>query len=204
MGLLVVGAVAGILIGLAWFAPSQGYYSTYYSHPYFDSVVSSRPLKPKPTTLLSAPSAKTTHGPPLKPSKKSSAKKHVSTHLAKATPAEQKTPVKTPVAVPDRPTEMPDAVIDKAKATVAAKLEDPASAEFSDIKRAMRKNMLGHPVDTICGRVRGKNASGGETGDRPFLYLVNEDEAYVVVDGRENSAAAIAYRNICSATATAN
>ena len=199
MGLLVVGAVAGILIGLAWFAPSQGYYSTYYSHPYFDSVVSSRPLEPKPTTLLSVPSAKTTHGPPLKPSKKSSAKKHVSTHLAKATPAEQK----TPVAVPDRPAEMPDAVIDKAKATVAAKLEDPASAEFSDIKRAMRKNMLGHPVDTICGHVRGKNASGGETADRPFLYLVNEDEANVV-DGRENSAAAIAYRNICSATATAN
>jgi hypothetical protein len=199
MGLLVVGAVAGILIGLAWFAPSQGYYSTYISQPHFNPVVSSRPLDSQPTASLSAPIAKTAHGPPLKSSKKPSAKKRASVHLAKAAPAQ----TKTAAAAPDHPAEIPDAVIDKAKAMVAAKLDDPASAEFSNIKRALRKNMLGNPVDTICGHVREKNASGGETGDRPFLYLVSEDEAYVV-DGRENSAAAIAYRNICSATATAN
>jgi hypothetical protein len=203
MGLLVVGAVAGILISLAWLAPSQGYYSSYISQPYFNPVESSRPLEPKPTALLSAPIAKTARGRPLKSAdtKKSSAKKRATAHLAKAAPPAEPKP---PIAAPDRPAEIPDVVIDKAKATVATKLDDPASAEFSDMKRAMRKNMLGHPVDTICGRVRGKNASGGETGDRPFLYLVSEDEAYVVVDGRENSAAAIAYRNICSATATAN
>jgi hypothetical protein len=204
MGLLVVGAVAGILISLAWLVPSQGYYSTYISQPYFNSVVSSPPLEPKPTALLSASLGKATHGPPLKSAKKSSTKKHSSVHLARAAPAQTKTAVAAPVLAPDRPAEVQDTVIDKAKAMVAAKLENPASAEFSDIKRAMRKNMLGHPVDTICGHVKGKNASGGETGDRPFLYLVNEDEAYVVVDGRENSAAAIAYRNICSAAATAN
>ena len=33
--------------------------------------------------------------------------------------------------------------------------------------------------------------------DWPFLYLVTEDEAYVV-NGASNSAAASAYRNICS------
>jgi hypothetical protein len=41
-----------------------------------------------------------------------------------------------------------------------------------------------------------KKASGEGTEDRPFLYLVNEDDAYVV-DGPANSAQQ-AYRNICS------
>ena len=70
-------------------------------------------------------------------------------------------------------------------------------AEFADMNRATRKNTFGQPVDTICGHVRGKKASGEDTGERPFLYLVTEDEAYVV-DGPANSAAASAYRNICS------
>jgi hypothetical protein len=96
-----------------------------------------------------------------------------------------------------RPAETSDPVIIKAKTTIAAKLEDPASAEFGEMKRALRKNTLGKSVDTICGRVKGKSASGEDTGDRPFLYLVTEDEAYVV-DGPANSAAASAYRNICS------
>jgi hypothetical protein len=90
-----------------------------------------------------------------------------------------------------------DPVIIKAKTTIAAKLEDPASAEFGEMKLAFRKNTLGQSIDTICGRVKGKKASGEDTGERPFLYLVTEDEAYVV-DGPANSAAASAYRNICS------
>jgi hypothetical protein len=76
-------------------------------------------------------------------------------------------------------------------------MEDPASAEFSDMNRATRKNTLGQPVDTICGHVKGQKTSGEDTGERPFLYLVKEDEAYVV-DGNADSAAAIAYRNICT------
>ncbi|MBR1144104.1 hypothetical protein JQ567_12515 [Bradyrhizobium sp. AUGA SZCCT0431] len=87
--------------------------------------------------------------------------------------------------------------MNKAKISVAAKMEDPASAEFGDMKRAIRLNMWGRPVDTICGHVRGKNAYGSDTGDRPFLYLVKEDDAYVVA-GKADSAAAIAYRNICN------
>jgi hypothetical protein len=96
-----------------------------------------------------------------------------------------------------RPAETSDPVIIKAKTTIAAKLEDPTSAEFGEMKRAIRKNTLGKSVDTICGRVKGKKPSGDDTGDRPFLYLVTEDEAYVV-NGPANSAAASAYRNICS------
>jgi len=119
----------------------------------------------------------------------------------KPQPAEKKpaSPVieaKVQALPPGRPAETPDPVIVKARATIAAKLEDSASAEFGAMKRAMRKNVLGKSVDTICGRVKGKKASG-EGGDWPFLYLVTEDEAYVV-SGPANSAAASAYRNICS------
>ncbi|MGZ3284566.1 MAG: hypothetical protein ACXU9D_01635 [Xanthobacteraceae bacterium] len=90
-----------------------------------------------------------------------------------------------------------DPVIVKAKATIAARLENPASAEFGEMNRAIRKNVRGESVDTICGRVKGKKASGEDTGDRPFLYLVKDDEAYVV-DGSASLAAATAYRNICN------
>jgi hypothetical protein len=96
-----------------------------------------------------------------------------------------------------QPAEPSDPVIAKAKIAIAAKLQVPASAEFDEMKRAIRKNTLGQFVDTICGRVRGKKASGEGTGDRPFLYLVKEDDVYVV-DGPPSSAAATAYRNICN------
>ncbi|HET9717290.1 MAG TPA: hypothetical protein VFP60_14015 [Pseudolabrys sp.] len=74
-----------------------------------------------------------------------------------------------------------EAAIKKAKAKVAAKMELPASVEFVDMKRAARKTSTGDSIDTVCGHVRGKNKAGGETGERPFLYLVHEDEAYVGV-----------------------
>lgn len=95
-----------------------------------------------------------------------------------------------------RPAETSDQVIAKAKATIASRLEDPKSAEFGEMKRAMRTNTLGKSVDTICGYVRSKKMSGEGTGDRPFLYLVKDDEAYVV-DGPPTSIVATAYRNIC-------
>ena len=65
------------------------------------------------------------------------------------------------------------------------------------MKRSMRINTLGQSVDTICSRVKGKQASGENTADRPFLYIVKDDEAYGV-DGAPTSAAATAYRNICN------
>ena len=106
------------------------------------------------------------------------------------------TPAKMDVAASGQPAEASDLVLKKAKATVAAKMEDPASVEFADMKRAMRKNTFGQPVDTICGHLKGKKTTGEDTGERPFLYLVKDDEAYVVNNNPE-SAAATAYRNIC-------
>ena len=90
-----------------------------------------------------------------------------------------------------------DPVVDRAKIAVSVKLENPASAAFSEMNRSMRKNTLGQSVDTICGHVKSKKASGEDIGDRAFLYLVKDDEAYVA-DGSPTSAASTAYRNICN------
>ena len=85
-------------------------------------------------------------------------------------------------------------VIKKAKVTIAAKMENPASVAFRQMKRAERKNAVGKSIDSICGYVRGKTASGEETGDRPFLYLVQEDEAYI----GGYSIATSPHHNICN------
>src|SRR4249920_188486 len=82
---------------------------------------------------------------------------------------EKHSPAMTP-AIPSS-TETSDPVLTKAKTTTAATLENPASAEFDGMKRAVRKDTMGQPIDTICGYVKGKKASGEETGERPFLYL---------------------------------
>jgi hypothetical protein len=84
-----------------------------------------------------------------------------------------------------------ESVIKKAKATIAAKMTDPVSVEFEQMERAARKNALGNSIDTICGVVSDKNS-----GPKPFLYLVQKDEAYIggyVIATSE-------YRHICSAT----
>jgi len=84
-----------------------------------------------------------------------------------------------------------ESVIKKAKATIAAKMNYPDSVEFEDMKRAARKNALGNSIDTICGFVRDKNS-----GPKPFIYLVQKDEAYI----GGYTIATSEYRNICSIT----
>jgi hypothetical protein len=93
-----------------------------------------------------------------------------------------------------QPSEISDPVLKKAKIMIAAKMEDPTYAEFVDMKLVMRKNSFG---EIICGHVKGKMKSGEATGERPFLYLVKEDEAFVV-GGNPDSMAAIIYRAHCT------
>jgi hypothetical protein len=95
------------------------------------------------------------------------------------------------------PADSPDPVIAKAKATIAAKMESAMAVVFTDMHRALRKNVLDESIDTICGYVNGKNASGGDIRERPFLYLVKEDEAYIV-NGTNDMGVLAAYRNICN------
>jgi hypothetical protein len=68
---------------------------------------------------------------------------------------------------------------------------DPDSVEFEGIERAARKNALGNSIDSICGFVRDKNSR-----PKPFLYVVQKDEAYI----GGYTIATSAYRNICSIT----
>jgi hypothetical protein len=114
-------------------------------------------------------------------------------------PVEQpsKNSVATKIETP-QPSQLDDeTVIKKAKITVAAKMEDPASVEFVDIKRVMNKNTF----EIICGHIKGKRKSGEATGERPFLYLVKEDEAYIV-DRGPDSMAAIVYRANCTSASS--
>ena len=97
----------------------------------------------------------------------------------------------------DQPSETSDPVLKKAKIMVAAKMEDPASVEFVDIKRAMDKNTFGQTIEIICGHVKSKKKSGEAGGERPFLYLVKENEVFIV-GNNPDSMAAIAYRAHCT------
>jgi hypothetical protein len=83
-------------------------------------------------------------------------------------------------------------VIKIAKVAIAAKMENPASVVFLEMKRAARKDAFGNSIDTICGHVTGKLA--GDTGDRPFLYVVQKDKAYIGA----YTIATTEYRNICN------
>jgi hypothetical protein len=111
--------------------------------------------------------------------------------------AESKNSVATKIETPQSSQLDDDTVIKKAKITVAAKMEDPASVEFVDIKRALNKNTY----EIICGHIKGKRKSGEATGERPFLYLVKEDEAYIV-DRGPDSMAAIVYRANCTSASS--
>jgi hypothetical protein len=195
VGLLFIGMLAGILIGYGLLAPSQASLQECPPQGCFDNIAVSPSTPAKSTAIAKNPAAtQAKSATAAKSGKRLAAAKSGRTadRIKNAHP-----PTRVGTSVSDRIAEASDPVLNKAKISIAAKMENPASAEFSDMKRAIRKNMIGRPVDTICGHVRGKNASGDDVEDRPFLYLVKEDDAFVV-DRKMNSAAAIAYRNICN------
>src|ERR1700730_965769 len=201
MRALLIGFLAANLVACSCLLPPQsGVQACMDVNAFacFDRTVASQPLEPQPASFKADSAAikvKSTIG--ARSEKPSSAHVGERAHLATKKPKSSMIAAKLEPPASSQPAETSDPVITKAKTTIAAKLEDPASAEFGEIKRAIRKNTFGQPVDTICGRVKGKKASGEDTGNRPFLYLVKEDDAYVV-DGPAGSAAATAYRNICN------
>ena len=112
--------------------------------------------------------------------------------------AKLKDTVATKVETPQPAQSDDETVIKKAKITVAAKMEDPASVEFVDIKRGTNKNTT---YEVICGHVKGEKKSGEAIGESPFLYLVKENEAYIV-DRGPDSMAAIVYRAQCTSASS--
>jgi hypothetical protein len=201
MRTLTVGALAATLVGCSCPLPPQaGIESCVDANGFacFDRTAASRPIEPEPASFkANSATIKVKSTIAAKTEKPSSAHTSDRAHLAIKTAKSSMIAAKVEPPASSQPAEKSDPVIIKAKSTVAAQLEDPASAEFGEMKRAIRKNLRGESVDTICGRVKGKKASGEDAGDRPFLYLVKDDEAYVV-DGPAGSAAATAYRNICN------
>ena len=201
MRTLLVGTMAATLVGCSCLLPPQSVMDACTDAnglACFDRTVASQPIELKPASFKAnsaTTKAKTTIA--AKTEKLSSDddrdRPHLATKQAKFAMAAAK--VEPPAS--GHSAEPSDPVITRAKTAIAAKLEVPASAEFGEMKRAFRKNTFGKSVDTICGRVKGKKASGEDTGDWPFLYLIKEDDAYVV-DGPPSSAAASAYRNICN------
>jgi hypothetical protein len=191
MGMLLIGVVAGILISCG-LAPSQASFQECSLQGCLDRAAVSPPMEQKSTAFRSSEMVEAKRVTAAKSKKPSSARPGGRAYLVKTAHVQT-----TDAAASYRSAESSNSVLSKAKISIAAKMEDPASAEFGDMKRAIRKNTLGKPVDTICGHVRGKNAFGSDTGERPFLYLVKEDDAYVVTS-KADSVAAIAYRNICN------
>ena len=201
MRTLLMGVLAATLVGCSCPLPPQASMEACTDPNGFgclNRTAASRPIEPTPQppkTNSAATKVKSTIA--TKTEEPSIAHVRVRPQLAEKKAKSTMIEAKVEAPASGRPAETSDPVMIKAKTTIAAKLEDPASAQFGEMKRAIRKNTLGQSVDTICGRVKGKNASGEDSGDKPFLYLVTEDEAYVV-DGPAKSAAASAYRNICS------
>jgi hypothetical protein len=195
MRTLLISALAASLIGCTCLAPPEASLKDCTDGlACFDGTAASPQIKPKPVASKVDPAARPVKTIAAKMENSSSAQ-----FSNKADPvkkeAKSKIAAKMEASASAQLGGEADPVLKKAKSTIAAKIEDP-SAEFSEMKRAVRKNTLGKPIDTICGYVKGKSASGGESGERPFLYLVQEEEAYIV-DGSRDMTAAAAYRNIC-------
>lgn len=73
-------------------------------------------------------------------------------------------------------------------------LPEPASAEFYNLRRS-KKKLLHKTMDTICGYVRTKNGSGKGAREMPFLYTVNDDQAYLV--NSESQVAVTVHGTLC-------
>jgi len=151
----------------------------------FDHVVET-PLPFNAENANYTPSTNTRSVPPDKSGKKT----NQITKKAKYSVAGKMMPLRS-----DQPKDTSDPVIEKMKATIAAMMEDPASSTFSEMKRVVT-NLLGERVEAICGHVRGKHASRTDTAEMPFVFIIANDEAYIV-DGISTTAAT-AHRNICN------
>ena len=207
MRTLVIGALAATLVGCSCFvSPQSGIEACTGADgsgfACFDRSAAVDRLDPaiEPESSVDPGTTIPRERAALASRKAKSSSAHTDRKTRHAAKAEKSVATTTAVAkVEAAPAAQPDPidpVVDRAKIAVVVKLENPASAAFGEMNRAMRKNTLGQSVDTICGHVKSKKASG-DIGDRPFLYLVKDDEAYVA-DDSPASAASTAYRNICN------
>jgi hypothetical protein len=219
MRTLLIGALCATLIGCACPVPQSRVVETCTSKGCFSRIAATTPIElierepfrpaPKITTVKpkkAAIAAKPTAAKSRNETELVEEKANSRTITEPATPAADPGPKNATTAIgggktegpaSDQPSETSDPVLKKAKIAVAAKMEDPTSAEFVDMKRVMRKNSFGESFEVICGHVKGKKRLDNAIGERPFIYLVKGDDAYIVVDGNPDSLAALVYRAHC-------
>src|SRR6266851_3308765 len=123
MGLLLISVLAGILIGYG-LAPSQASFQECTSQGCLDRAAASQPMEQKSTAFRPYPAiTRAKSATAAKSGKRSSAKSGGRADLVKTAHA----PTRTDASASYRPAESSDPVLNKAKISVAAKMEDPAS-----------------------------------------------------------------------------
>ena len=147
MRTLLIGVLAATLVGCSYPLSPQASMEACTDPNGFgglNKTAASRPIEPAPassktnsatTRVKSAIAAKT--------EERSTAAVRDRPQLAEKKPTSTVIEAKVEAPASSRPAETSDPVLVKAKTTIAAKLEDPASAEFGEMKRAMRKNTFG-------------------------------------------------------------
>jgi hypothetical protein len=82
-------------------------------------------------------------------------------------------------------------LINRAEQSVKQQLNDPDSAEFSEIK------IVGpSPIETVCGRVNAKNLFGGYVGYRRFYFYASTGAS--VIESALNARAFNVMWELCS------
>src|SRR5262245_51964170 len=191
MRLFFFCALCSILIGCSHPVPPRGIVQTCTSQGCFTRTAATTPIEPKRapfriTTVKSKKVAMAARPSVAKPRNETKPVKEKASSRTITVP--EVLPSAQPSATPDpvlnrttaaiggetedqpigQPSETSDPVLKKAKITVAAKMENPASVEFVDMKRVTREHILGQPVEVVCGHVRGKKKSDEATGERAF------------------------------------
>ncbi len=69
----------------------------------------------------------------------------------------------------------PEARLDSARAAVTARLKDPASVRFGELRISAPASSLGGGT-VVCGFVNARNGFGGYTGMAPFVFFAGRAE----------------------------
>lgn len=206
---LIIIALAATLAGCTWFAPQQARQASLTGRPQMDLRLLHSAVRKKNAQhhrmanthvkVANFNNLKMVASSCVQPDDKSNVPINAKSAIAAKSEAPQSPqPAKSAIASKSgtprspQPDDKFDPVIKKAIPAIAEKMADSASVELVEMKRT-EKHVLGKSIDTICGYVRGKSASGAESVDRPFLYLVQEEEAYI---GGYNMATS-PYHNLC-------
>ena len=204
MRTLLIGVLAATLVGCSYPLSPQASMEACADPNGFgglNKMTGSRPAEPAPASSRNrSATAKVKSATATKTEERSTAAVRDRPQLAEKKPTSTVIEAKVEDPASGRPAETSDPIIVKAKTTIAAKLEDPASVEFGEMKRAIRKSTSGSPSTPFAAASKERRRRS-KMRRLAVSDLVTEDEAYVV-NGPASSAAASAYRNICSETGT--